>query len=184
MYSGKHKCAVKEWGNEKWGNEEMVRKYHCANCWCFVTAVIKCDKKVNVHPCTHWEIIFAWQLAPKGYAMALHHGLQASSEYVLFTFSSWLEFLKFVESVNCLYFAPTSYKESFWGFFIQLLVLTYTDICLTYVQHYYLKQHVLNASLTGVHKMPVCCHSQYCARGLEWDCEGRVCDYGTQSRHR
>ena len=38
-------------------------------------------------PCTH---IFAWQLAPKGYATALHHSLQANSMYKFFTFGSLL----------------------------------------------------------------------------------------------
>ena len=44
-------CSSRKW-------EEALLHFHLANCWCFVTAVIKCDEKVTVHPCTHWEIIF------------------------------------------------------------------------------------------------------------------------------
>ena len=102
-----------KWGNEetgKWGNGEMRRRYiafHSANCWHFVTTVIK-GKSMSMHALIEsslvprllqrkwaWgrgyqEIIFAWQLAPKGYATALHHSLQANSMYKFFTFGSLL----------------------------------------------------------------------------------------------
>ena len=65
------------WGNETWGNGTQ-------------TADILLQGKVNGHVCTHWEIIFTGQLAPKGYATSLHHSLQANSMYNFFTFASLL----------------------------------------------------------------------------------------------
>ena len=69
-----------------------------------------------------WENIFVLQLAPKettlhhslqGYSW--FHSLQGSSMYIyVLHFSQLVSFLK---TVTCSHFAPTFYKESFWGFF-------------------------------------------------------------------
>ena len=78
--------------NGKWGNGEMGRRYiafYSANCWHFASAVIK-GKSMSMHVITHREIIFPWELAPKGYATALHHSLQANSVYKFFTFGNLL----------------------------------------------------------------------------------------------
>ena len=71
---GHSKSRNEEMRNEKW---EIIR--FCSH-----------QGKVNGHVCTHWEIIFAEQLAPKGYPTALHHSLQANSMYNFFTFGSLL----------------------------------------------------------------------------------------------
>ena len=68
-YGGHSKSRNEEMRNGK-GNEEMGRKhiaFYSANCWHFVTAVIKCDEKVYVHPAFIERIIYTLQFAPKGY---------------------------------------------------------------------------------------------------------------------
>ena len=124
-------------GNGKWENGEMGSTLHFTQqkaadvLWLQPSNVMK---SMSIHSLRDH---LAWQLAPKGYATALHYGL---SKLVLcsmfFTFGSFLAFLKFVESV-----IPTLYKESFWGFFMQLLA-QFVMICLTF-STIILKQHVL-----------------------------------------
>ena len=77
------KIGTRKWEmrNGKWGNGSKLLTF----CFC------SHQGKVDVHGCTHcWEIIFAWKLARKGYATALHHSLQANSMYKFFTFGSLL----------------------------------------------------------------------------------------------
>ena len=112
------KWEMRKWGMRKWGNGKKV---HCISlsklltfCYC------SHQGKVNVHACTHWEIIFAWQLTPKEYA--LHHGLQANSMYKFLTFGSLLAIssnLLNLWSVHTLFQLYTT----LWGFFMQSLSL-------------------------------------------------------------
>ena len=60
--SRQKKMRNEKWKFRKWGNG---RRY---------TAVLL----LNVHSCTHCEVIFACQLAQKEHATALHHGMQAN----------------------------------------------------------------------------------------------------------
>ena len=71
---------------EEMRHEEMHEMGRKLLTFCFCSH----QGKVNGHVCTHWEIIFTGQLAPKGYATALHHSLQANSMYNFFTFGSLL----------------------------------------------------------------------------------------------
>ena len=91
--------------------------------------------KVNVHACTQWEIISAWQLGPKGYATALHHSLQAnSSSSLLAACYSWSidQSTIYGWSLLNLWIVRTLFQlyTTLWSFFMQLLAYTY--ICLTY----------------------------------------------------
>ena len=149
----------------KWGNEEM-RKWeentlHFTQQFCFCSH----QGKVNVHACTHWEINFAWQLAPKGYAMALHHSVHANSVYKFFTFESLLAIswnllnLWIFHTLFQLY-TRSHFEASSWS----CLHYGYTHIYIyiyNFVSHNIIKTAWLYYSKlvypysTEVHKMPV-----------------------------
>lgn len=141
--------------------------FYSANYWHFVAAVI--NEKVNI------DLVFILRRASilydlhqrDTYAKALLYGQQA--------FSSLLAFFNFVKFVNYSCLVPTFYKESFWAIFGFLLHYgaTYTHICFTNMQHYYLQKHVLwdkstrtistNKSMDQIYSWSVC---KYCAAFL------------------
>ena len=96
-----------KWEMRKWGNEEM-EKWGIemgSRLLTFASAVIK-GKSVSMYALTERSFLpDSWH--QRGMQRALHHGLQASSMYLFFTFGSLLPFLRFVESVDCSYFVPT-----------------------------------------------------------------------------
>ena len=89
-------------------------------------------------PCTHWEIIL--QLAPKGYATALHHSLQARSMYYVLHCRQLVSFLEVCWICELFIFFSNFIQESFWGFFSCLHSCGICNTCLT---HSTIQQHVL-----------------------------------------
>ena len=124
------------------------------------------QKKFSVHVCTHWEIIFSWQLAPKGYATALHHStsLQANSMYKFFIFGSWLAI-----SWIYIWIVHTLFQQGI--FFMHLLasLASHTLCCegyglqttclhallWTYIYLFHIQHVLIHLYSTEVHKMPV-----------------------------
>ena len=81
------------------------------------------NEQVNVHACTHWEIIL--QLAPKGYATALHHNLQARSMYYVLHCRQLVSFLEVCWICELFILFPTLYKSHFEASSVACIVMVY-----------------------------------------------------------
>lgn len=110
---------MREW--EDWGHA-----FHSANYWWFATAVIKCDKKVKAHPCTHGEIILPFCLGVGN------------------NFWQLANFFKFVEMFipRCTFFDTLfqlSSRSHFEASSVYSILVIY--VYLSHTHHYYLQQH-------------------------------------------
>ena len=115
----------------KWGNGEMERRYtafHLANCRRFVTA-----EKINVYPCTHWEVIFADSWHKGGMqqqCIILCKLIRSSSSSLLAACEVyWI----------CELFIYSNFIQGVISRFLHAVALLWIYLYLPHIQQYYLK---------------------------------------------